>query len=88
MQSVMEPPMIDEREHRRRLRLLRKAHNGDVGALCILREMYQLRLPLVEQKLPYIFPWMRARPRRRAPGPVRTRRQERLRGKPQLRMAS
>ena len=39
MESVIELPMISERERRRRLRLLRKAHTGDEGALCILREM-------------------------------------------------
>lgn len=78
MQSVLEYPMIDEREHRRRRRLLRKARKGDVGALCILREMYQLRLPLVEQKLPYTFPWMRPRPGRWPLCLARTERPEKL----------
>ena len=50
---------VDEREHRRRLRLLRKARAGDVGALCILREKYHLRLPLVERQILYTLPWMR-----------------------------
>ena len=38
---------------------MRKARKGNVGALCILREKYHLRLPLVERRLPYVFPWMR-----------------------------
>lgn len=53
----------DLREYRHRARLLRKARAGDAGALCILREQYHLRLPLVEQKLPYTLPWMRRRRR-------------------------
>ena len=51
--------VINKREQRRRLRLMRKARKGNVGALCILREKYHLRLPLVERRLPYVFPWMR-----------------------------
>ncbi len=51
-----------------RLRLLRRARAGDAGALCILWEKYRLRLPLVEQRLPYTFPWMRRRARRERRG--------------------
>lgn len=57
---------LNPRERRRRLRLLRKARAGDAGALCVLRELYHLRLPLIEQALPYRLPWMRRRGRRPA----------------------
>jgi hypothetical protein len=59
--------MVNECEMRRRRRLLRKAHRGDVGALCILRERYHLRLPLIEAASPYTFPWMRREGRGRGP---------------------
>ena len=49
----------DEREHWNRRRLLQQARAGDVGALCILREKYHLRLPLIEQRLRHPMPWMR-----------------------------
>ncbi|HEY7677869.1 MAG TPA: hypothetical protein VIG69_12395 [Candidatus Methylomirabilis sp.] len=52
---------MNDRERRRRMRLLRKARAGDAGALCILRERYHLRLPLIEQRIPYALPWMRRR---------------------------
>ena len=58
--------MPNERELRRRRRLLRKAHRGDVGALCILRERYHLRLPLIEAASRYTFPWIRGDARRRS----------------------
>ena len=48
---------IDEQEQR--LGLLREAQSGDVGALCILRERYRLRLPLVEARLKVRLPWTR-----------------------------
>lgn len=50
---------LNDRERRRRLRLLRQARGGNVGALCILRELYHLRLPLVEAQLSCTLPWMR-----------------------------
>ena len=49
----------DEREHWNRRRLLQQARAGDVGALCILREKYHIRLPLIEQRLRHPLPWMR-----------------------------
>ena len=61
--------MITERELRRRKRLLRQARRGDVGALCILRERYHLRLPLIEARSRYTFPWSpRAAGSRKAKG--------------------
>lgn len=59
-----------KRERLLRLRLLRRARRGDVGALCILWEKYHLRLPLVERRLPYTFPWVRRGSAREPRGPL------------------
>jgi hypothetical protein len=40
-----------------RAKLIQGAKAGDVAALCILRERYGLRLPLVENALKIRLPW-------------------------------
>jgi hypothetical protein len=47
------------REKISRRELLEQPRAGDVGALCILRERYRLRLPLVEARLGLRLPWNR-----------------------------
>jgi hypothetical protein len=44
-------------EHLNRAKLIQGAKAGDVAALCILRERYGLRLPLVEDALKINLPW-------------------------------
>ena len=47
-------------EHLTRTKLMQGARAGDVAALCLLRERYGLRLPLVENTLKVPLPWRRA----------------------------
>jgi len=41
-----------------RATILALAQTGDVGALCILKERWGLRLPRVEGRLHVTLPWM------------------------------
>jgi hypothetical protein len=56
------PRLMEESESHERRKLLREARAGSAGALCLLWERYRLRLPLVEARVPFTFPWMRASP--------------------------
>jgi len=38
--------------------VLAQARTGDIGALCILKERWGLRLPTVEGRLRFSLPWM------------------------------
>ena len=38
--------------------VLAQARTGDIGALCILKERWGLRLPAVEGRLRFSLPWM------------------------------
>jgi hypothetical protein len=49
---------LEADEQQWRVDTLRRARSGDVGALCILRERYSLRLPLVEARLTTRLPWI------------------------------
>jgi hypothetical protein len=42
-----------------REKLMQGARAGDVTALCLLRERYGLRLPLVEDSIKVPLPWRR-----------------------------
>lgn len=39
--------------------LMRLGRDGDIGALCILKERWGLRFPAVEGQLRFTLPWMR-----------------------------
>jgi len=40
-----------------RMKLMQGAKAGDVAALCLLRERYGLRLPLIEDAIKVPLPW-------------------------------
>lgn len=39
--------------------LMRQGKIGDIGALCLLKERFGLRLPAVEGRLLFTLPWMK-----------------------------
>jgi hypothetical protein len=43
-----------------RTKLMQGAKAGDVAALCLLRERYRLRLPLIEDAIKVPLPWKQA----------------------------